>query len=836
MSKLTLGDILGFIPPQAFLAYEEILQREDPFLSLEERKNSLLLDVSNYSESSLYRARVRAVHIAEQLFAEGTTLEKSALEEMLRQIQKASDPLSSVCLYPFPGEELAFWEHAMLTLRALIRSRELRDYFSRFSQHLFHHRMEEVIRRSLFLASGAKIEPKTIKIAVLSALLTPIRQSLGSCFATAPAILIQKEQQESFLEDFLQILSKGKISRVIEGKECSIPVQLSSSRALLQRSFLPLEVYPYSYLYPFLLPEVARSEVKKTLQKINRPQEKSLERVLEDLWSDKKKQQQAQQLIIDALVHPLLQIWEYSLASFSEAKMDFSKWNFYTSLGLAFEDAGGIGPVIYQTLAEKLNKANQKIEEFHRQYLQTKDQLEAIERLYSQAGNEQIAFRLKAEAQSAYYHMQSSYDILQAAQKQAAFIAKFGAMFTEELLRLFPQYFQELYDPQMQEIKTDLLADSPAGFRLIYKQGRSDPLSWQSIYNKVDYIQALTSFFRMIEPYMYDLCPDETSKSDISDLITAIIQHVHTDNFYFSALAQAAKVHKQNLDRMTINQLLRSEKKPWAYTAGGRMDVLLKTYYQIEGELKTEKIRPPTPLDLFVSLLDFMKSVPPIALTDIEKNPNTRYLAVSPVHAFSFMPGFQLFSKGWQNTGFSYTWVRDEIILPRKKVYENILLSSQEQELLLREFTKTLSAIPAHIASLHFPSKPYPLTSLELSTLYRSSLQKVGDKLYHELVTAWESFLWSALPLDESERLPPVIFADSNWVDSYFAFVVSPASYEIELWRVDFLGKTGAPLHSWADCFQENGQPWQIFSDRKQYHLLPAASQIFRSRQFWQKS
>ncbi len=45
--------------------------------------------------------------------------------------------------------------------------------------------------------------------AILSALLCPLRQSVGSCFATAPAILVHEEQLELFLDDMQQLLYKG---------------------------------------------------------------------------------------------------------------------------------------------------------------------------------------------------------------------------------------------------------------------------------------------------------------------------------------------------------------------------------------------------------------------------------------------------------------------------------------------------------------------------------------------------------------------------------------------------------------------------------------------------
>ena len=63
--------------------------------------------------------------------------------------------------------------------------------------------------------------------AVLSALLSSLRQNVGSCFATAPAILIQQDQPANFLGDMGQLLGTGRILRVYEGAEYAAPLSLS---------------------------------------------------------------------------------------------------------------------------------------------------------------------------------------------------------------------------------------------------------------------------------------------------------------------------------------------------------------------------------------------------------------------------------------------------------------------------------------------------------------------------------------------------------------------------------------------------------------------------------
>ena len=58
----------------------------------------------------------------------------------------------------------------------------------------------------------------------MAAWLTLLRQTTGSCFATAPAILIQQNDPMRFFKD-VDLLSMGQIGkRIMAGKEYSVPL------------------------------------------------------------------------------------------------------------------------------------------------------------------------------------------------------------------------------------------------------------------------------------------------------------------------------------------------------------------------------------------------------------------------------------------------------------------------------------------------------------------------------------------------------------------------------------------------------------------------------------
>jgi hypothetical protein len=77
----------------------------------------------------------------------------------------------------------------------------------------------------------------------------------------------------------------------------------------------------------------------------------------------------------------------------------------------------------------------------------------------------------------------------------------------------------------------------------------------------------------------------------------------------------------------------------------------------------------------------------------------------------------------------------------------------------------------------------------------------------------------------EQKLLPPqpVIFADSNWVKDFFAFVVSPVSQQIELWSTNAYGTEGAPISAWKHWLNgsRRDRTWGVYISPRQYYVPP---------------
>jgi hypothetical protein len=403
-------------------------------------------------------------------------------------------------------------------------------------------------------------EKRDISKAILEALLIFLRQTVGSCFATAPIILVQINEPEFLFEDLVDLITRGHLKRVIDGIEYKVPISIKTSFNL---------------------------EVES----------------------------------------PLLRCYEYTVASFADWKIEFYKWNMYTGLGLDTSANGGLGEGIFKVLEEQLEIANHAVQTAH-SYI--KKEYTKEEMPYFYAAN----------------------DILKQKQESAEKIAQFYPFFIQELQKLFPLYFQEVFDPEMKSGDSDILEDRPAGFRLLFKHGRSDPTAWSMIYEEKEYLKALEDFFRLIEADLNYTSKFEGSKELIRKIIDNAIQTIWDKTFIKNAFARIQAMHqKQKSD-------IKSQ-SPWAYISGGNLESLISCYFSLKNKPIRRDFFVESPLELCVALVEYMKDLPYARAKEFEDNPQKGILMTNEVHAFLFKPGLKAFLGAWQDRGNTYTYIRD---------------------------------------------------------------------------------------------------------------------------------------------------------------------------------
>jgi hypothetical protein len=664
------------------------------------------------------------------------------------------------------------YEHVLKMLKRIKDEKELRDLIKKLDKPYSNPHADKFIRDALQMPSKSSITEAHAKRAVLSALLCYLRQSVGSCFATAPAIIVHDEQPAQFLRDMAELLGTGRLKRTFGGEEYSAPLSFSSGAGDLRRKiFISKDLSEGVQIWqsPGLINalEVAgvlsrdeplpkrRAMLKKLIAEalssgsfVGERLYLSVEDLLHELLlrhhgisqddldeylhrphemvhgglmmrmsktgmgkggvgqraagflQDKDAAGRAFTSLAD---NALLKGWEFTLATFTETKAEFSKWNLYISLGLRSDDKGGIGQRLYEILKDKLERENRKVEELQSQYEQVYAQLKFLESRMRRASEDEARW-LRSEYQSRRNEFSTIEDIRGEAHRRAESFANLFDVLIDRYLKLFPRYFQEVYDADMHHVTAGPYDDSPAGFQLIYKYGRAATSAWTPVKNLSDFVEVLNSFFTSTE---YEIVNDplfEGFGSDISEITTAIVNHIKTDEFLESALYRMAAAKNAPIPESPLENLDKVEKKPWAYTSGGSLDTLLSCYFSREER--------PTHIDrwmenqteLLVYLLDGLKETPPKITDQFVEKPEKNLLITSPTHAFNLKPGYKKFRQGWESKEYTYIWCRDQVISKMKTFVERMKFDDAKVDFL---FGRMIDKIPKHFH--HFFRKAFSM-------------------------------------------------------------------------------------------------------------------------------
>lgn len=812
---------------------------------------------SSVQEPFLFRSLARARVLADLLIDDEGKLIKKKFPLFFSGVHGENDQL--------------VLEHFTYVLDSLYFSKDLFHLFHRFKIPVANRYIERLILFSLGLPIKTKVTNREIRQAVLTALLTPLRQNIGSCFATAPAIIIQVEQIERLLLDLYDLTMTSSLSRTFGGVQHAVPISPSWGIGDLKKPIHPNILDSPALQAAFDAAGVPLGEVKLEQITVDQLIHKAVHKHSSSQEQAELLEKEAKDTFKSFTDHALLKAWEYTLASFSDYKIEFFRWNLYASLGFDSSAQGGIGHLFYQKLQEQLNETNAKTEGLHQDYARAVDEARMTQALLRQASTRDRIRQLKTELDLRLHHVQTCKDLRDKSSYQAENISGLLKFLLEQYAAKFPEYFQEIYDAEMCDVQVGLYDNAPAGFRLLYKHGRQDPLAWTLIQNEKEYIQSLTSFFMAIEPQIVSACEWEEAEEVIQELTTTLIHHLQTEEFLASAIERMGKAHKTEQTGNFLGKMEQVAKKPWSYTSGGTMHTLIRCYYCLEKDLSEESRLIENPMDLFIFLLDLMKELPYKTTKSYEENPKKGMLMYSPTHAFVFRPGLAPFKIGWLDKGFTYTWVRDQIFLPGEAFYKAIRLDRETQKFLAEQFfythfplrkTQLIYEFVPHNETLNLQdfrmyffkflhgqiSEPtslldqidgflrtaFPLIHPpEIERLLEDFPKDIQKKFInkHEILYTFSkaydtlfALVGSFNRLDEAFRrhqlLPPqpVLFADTNWSRFYFGFGYNPGIGKLDLWRLDSRLRDGYPLSFWRP-FLDGSCPrsWGVLTSPTEY-------------------
>ncbi len=666
--------------------------------------------------------------------------------------------------------DLPAQQHVLDALDAVLDRPHLHEQIERFYKPVNFLFGDELIRQTLALPPGRAVTDLDAKKAALISLLTYLRQKVGSCFATAPALWILQQRRELFLTDAQTMLATGQMKRVIRGKEISVPISPNWGR---------------------------------------------------DFDAQKE--------------NALLRSWEYTMASFSEAKADFVGWNLFHSLGFGAEEEDSLGYAARSFLQETLNRLNDQVAQYQEQYERLFLEVKALESRLNRSGSEWD----RADYRGRLAEMESWLDRRDDAHEKASACAELYPKVVSWYVEIFPEFFQEVYDAVIDAQAQEHWEDSPAGFRLLYKHGRQNPSTWTLIHNEDEYTAALTQFFQMTEQRLIEAYP--ALEREIADLVTELIRSVRSKGFVEAATARVQKIRGQT-----------EHCKPWEYTSGGNLSTLLANLLSLEEPPQAVEKKIPRPEELFIFYLELLKDAPASLTTPFIKYPRKTLLATSPTHAFLLLPGAPDFRASWDNNLYTPTWVRDNITEPRRNFFTNCRLSSrdiqdlfsfwQAPEKLKEKIMKDLPSfaspydlaqavrIPSFEAQIyaHLPflsegeflaaaekcssalGFPLPPQSA-LPTVF--SAETLRQWLCSQPTQLPDSYLAVSRFLEEEGLAAPraIVIADTNWDRPYFAFQMDLVNERLGLFLSDYSGTIVTPFREWNGTFGADARPWGLY-------------------------
>lgn len=783
------------------------------------------IDRSQLQESCSIRNVLRTRHLVPFLIDDKGEIDLSFISSTITDLRNHLYSLGPQRQYDAVRQE-----HILFQLEALYSQKPLQLLLKKCIRPVSHAGIDFLIRQTLDISPNIPLTDVHARRAVLSAWLCYLRQNVGSCFATAPAEIIQSEQPEHFLEDLQSLLATGNLKRTFGGIENSVPISMSWGSGDWKKpivvQFAAGKIWPEVFYSPGLINALEsigyfeakmllkkkilqlKFDVENLVKKISRNgiailtaeqiirsillqklsltekqlkeyenihQHRSISHILPSVASAKNGIQMrcsqffhsfetAKHAFMILADNALLKTWEYTLASFSDIKYEFGRWNFYASLGLETNQPDGIGQCIYREIQEKLERANQKVEEISLEYERIFTKAKTVESRMRHVSSDKEVDWLRMEYQMVRNELSFLQEQRDEAQRYAKNLVNLYDTLYELYVDLFKDYFQEVYDADLQEIKSNPFDDSPAGFRLVYKHGRSNSSQWTHIYNHQQFIDALTSFFISTEVQIAHALEEKKIEKDLSEVVSSIIKHIQTKEFIESAFHRMAEAHKMPKVFDPLAHLDSIEKKPWVYTSGGTMNTLVSCYYRLEDKPKEVQKWVESEIELLVFFADCLKEMPTPFLDTFTKKNRRSMLMHSPTHAFLLQPLFPNFRKLWSNEQFTYTFVRDHFVLPAEMFVENLLLNDEMIRFLLSHLT---SRIPENRRS-YFTDAIGSLSGPLSPIFFREHIVGViekGERWQSFLsVEELDGYLYSALPLCPRSQIEDAIHSIFHFV------------------------------------------------------------------------
>ncbi|MFJ1509395.1 hypothetical protein [Chlamydia crocodili] len=712
------------------------------------QKHNELEEIFCSEDNDLFRA-YQTTSLQSPLAAKNLTIARNAARYILAEngeidiakVVKAIEHLTK-CLYPLGPHrhnEAKPREHLLKMLQAIKQESEIKERIKKLFVPSYKS-IQDLIRNTLALPHEIALTPIHARQAALTAMFCYLRQDVGSCFATAFAIVIHQEYPTLFIKDIDDLLTSGKLTRIIGTREVSVPINLSGCIGELFKPLRILDLYPDPVAKLSASPGLQRAfEAAGIVDTLDDPQVR-VQQILAHEYLLNKLQHvddiiTANEVIQSTLLHHY-QITASSVRStlfqegfYSKEQVFFSIENSHKlsqtqrvySYLTAYEQAKSafIGdtqnPLLKSweytlaTLADSNDSStlnhirvalgwNHDDSDSLAHIIQTfveeevdnaRDLIQQCEQTYNEARAqlEYIESRMRNplnEQDNKILLM----DHLRFRQELNKALYDWDTA-QEKAKKLFalPNFLLSFYTkiiPQYFRSSYDafiqefshLYADSPAGFRILFTHGRSHPNTWSAIYSINEFISSLSEFFSSTEVELLGKHGVLGLEKETSALIHRIISSLHKNSFQEAAITRILEGYNLPIPQPVLNNLDKISHTPWVYVSGGTVETLLKDYFENSEELTHIEKHPENAHELAAFFSDALKDLPSAIKSYLEDGSHS-LIASSPTHVFSIIAGSPLFREAWNNDWYSYTWLRDVWVKNHQDFLADTVLNQQ---------------------------------------------------------------------------------------------------------------------------------------------------------------
>ncbi|WP_213358238.1 hypothetical protein [Chlamydiifrater phoenicopteri] len=787
------------------------LSDEESIFFEEDAESSYIFSFKRFLNPLAFRNLKLARALSQRIISDSGELDISIVVSSIEILSKGIYPLG-----PFRQEEAPFREHTLNMLKAIKNKVEIRDTLKRLFLPT-QKALQNIIRRSLALPPEEELTVAHARRAAVSALLSYLRQDVGTCFASALAIVIQKEYPEKFITDIDKLLSSGRLSRMVGDKEYLAPINLSASlgdlynpveisslypdpfaaiasspellhafssagifspeqqpeeqlQALLANEYLtqklsdPLasisahEIIQSTLLHAF---GITQDQVKQTLLTQGIKEKSGLQHLFSETHQYLQAYEQARNAFVDMSQNALLKVWELSLATLAEKPTDKTTPHLLAGLGIRNEDPSCIGSILEETIHHLLQKLNAEAKDCESRYYEAQSQLDYVNSRLQNPINSQDNQILSYDHHRFQQELNAALYAWEQIKEKTKHLLSFPQFFLKSLTTLLPQYFKSAYDVDLLPTASSPYTDSAAGFRLFFTHGRANNYAWSPIQSSTEYVQFLSSFFSFMEQEIQDKRSVSTIKEEVSSIIQSITAFVHSDNFLsgaFDRILSHYQYPKQKQQQKVPDFLPFT---PWTYISGGSLSTFTSCYFEENVSLTNIKKHPENAHELIAFYADALKDLPLKTKNYLEDGHSL--ITSSPSHAFSIIPSHPLFMDAWNNDWYSYTWIRDVWVKQHELFLASYTLSKQEIHSLILKLTEDLHFSSLAEEMLSF----FEDFSLTLPEFYAKTLKFFEQNTQHPNLQIKKLLcrsLFRLIPLIPEQLVPSAIEKVASYV------------------------------------------------------------------------